>query len=213
MRQRTAGSYTITPSAATAGTFAASNYAITYHTSNLKVTAAPLTITASLESKTYGQSVSFGSGSTLFSSSGLENGETIGSVTLRVSNGGGAPTAPVGSYTITPSAATGGTFTGSNYAITYDTGNLSVTEAPLTITASPESKAYGQSVSFGNGSTLFSSTGLQNGETIGSVTLVVSNSGGAPTAPVGSLHNHTERRNGWHVHGEQLRDHLRYRQP
>jgi hypothetical protein len=179
-------SYTITPSAAAGGTFTATDYAITYVTGNLTVTVAPLTITASSASKTYGQSASFGNGSTLFSSSGLANGETIGSVTLLVSNGGGAPSAPVGSYAITPSAATGGTFTASDYAITYATGNLSVNEAPLTITASPESKTYGQTVSFGNGSTLFSSTGLQNGETIGSVTLVASNSAGAPATPVGS---------------------------
>ena len=41
----------------------------------------------------------------------------------------------MGSYTITPSAATGGTFTASNYTITYDTGTLTVNPAALTITA------------------------------------------------------------------------------
>ncbi len=52
-------------------------------------------------------------------------------MTLAVSNSGGAATATVGSYTITPSAATGGTFTASNYTITYDTGTLTVNPAPL----------------------------------------------------------------------------------
>jgi hypothetical protein len=180
------GAYTITPSAAIGGTFISSNYAITYDTGTLNVTPAPLTITASTETKTYGQSLSFGRGSTLFSTSGLENGDTIGSVTLAVTNSGGAPTAPVGTYTITPSAATGGTFTATNYTITYDTGALDVAAAPLTITASPESKTYGQTLSFGSGSALFSSGGLQNGETIGSVTLRVNNAGGTSVAPVGS---------------------------
>ena len=81
--------------------------------------------------------MTFSSGSTQFTSSGLENGETIGSVTLAVTNNGGAATAAAGgSYTITASAATGGTFTASNYNITYDTGTLTVNAAALTITAS-----------------------------------------------------------------------------
>ena len=113
-----------------------SNYAMTFSNptpNKYIITAAPLTVTASAESKTYGQTVTFGSGSTLFTSSGLQNGETIGSVTLAVSNSGGAATAAVGSYTITPSAATGGTFTAGNYTITYATGTLTVTTAANSI--------------------------------------------------------------------------------
>ena len=112
----------------------------------LTVTPAALTVTASAESKTYGQTVTFGSGSTLFSSSGLQNGETIGAVTLAVSNNGGAATAAVGSYTITPSAATGGTFTASNYTIIYNTGTLMVNPAHLTVTAAGKSMTYGGTV-------------------------------------------------------------------
>jgi len=178
--------YTITPSAATGGTFTAGNYTITYASGSLAVNPAALTITANPESKTYGQTVTFGSGSTLFTPTGLQNAETIGSVTLAVGGSGGAATASVAGspYTITPSAATGGTFAAGNYAITYATGSLTVNPAALTITASPESKTYGQTVSFGSGSTLFTPTGLQNGETIGTVTLAVSGSGGAAAAPV-----------------------------
>jgi type II secretory pathway component PulC len=178
--------YTITPSLATGGTFTPGNYAITYATGNLTVSSAALTVTANAQSKTYGQTVVFSSGSTLFTSSGLQNGETIGTVTLAVSGNGGAPTAPVSGspYTITPSAATGGTFTPGNYAITYATGNLTVTTAALTVTANAQSKTYGQTVLFGSGSTLFTPSGLQNGETIGTVTLAVSSNGGAATASV-----------------------------
>ena len=180
------GSYTITASAATGGTFSASNYNITYDTGTLTVNTAALTITASDQSKTYGQTVTFSSGSAQFTSSGLENGETIGSVTLAVSNNGGAATADVGSYTITASSPTGGTFDAGNYSITYDTGTLTVNTAALTITASDQSKTYRQTVTFSSGSTQFTSSGLENGETIGSVTLAVSNNGGAATAHVGS---------------------------
>jgi hypothetical protein len=112
----------------------------------LTVNPAPLTVTASPQSKTYGQSLTFGSGSTKFTSGGLQNGETIGSVTLAVSGNGGAATAPVSGspYTITPSAATGGTFNANNYAITYNTGTLTVSAVPLTVTANNAMRPYGQ---------------------------------------------------------------------
>ncbi len=101
----------------------------------LAVNQAALTITANNQTKTYGQTVAFASGSTAFSSTGLQYGETIGSVTLACS--GGDPTAPVSGspYTITPSAATGGTFNANNYTITYNTGTLTVNPAILTVTA------------------------------------------------------------------------------
>jgi hypothetical protein len=84
----------------------------------------PLTVTANNQSKTYGQTVTFGSGSTLFTSSGLQNGETIASVTLACTGGDAA--AAVASYPITPSAATGGTFTAGNYSIQYVDGTFTV---------------------------------------------------------------------------------------
>jgi type II secretory pathway component PulJ len=93
------------------------------------VNKAALSITANAQSKVYGATVTFGSGSTLFTPSGLQNSETVGTVTLAVSGSGGTATAAVGSYTITPSAAIGGTFTAANYTITYNTGTLTVTTA------------------------------------------------------------------------------------
>ncbi len=121
-------------------------------------------MTANPQSKVYGQTLVFGSGSTQFTSSPLQNGETIGSVTMSVNNNGGAATALVSGspYTITPSAATGGSFTAGNYAITYVAGSLTVSQAPLTITANPQSKVYGQTLGFGGGSTACASGGLQN---------------------------------------------------
>jgi len=151
-----------------------------------QVNAAALTITAGPQSKTYGQTMAFGAGNTNFASSGLQNGNTIGSVTLAVTGNGGAANAPVGTYIITPSAAAGGTFTPGNYSITYKTGLLTVNQATATVTASPQTKTYGQTLAVGSGSLLFTSSTLSNSETIGSVTLAVIGGGDAATAPVGS---------------------------
>ena len=158
------GNYTLTANTATGGTFDADDYKIVYSPGNLVVNAASLTITANDESKTYGQALSFGSGSTAFTSTGLQNGETIGSVTIAAS-GGTAANAAVGNYTLTANTATGGTFDADDYKIVYSPGNLVVNAASLTITANDESKTYGQVLTFGSGSTAFTSTGLQNGET------------------------------------------------
>jgi autotransporter-associated beta strand protein len=137
------GEFSVTyndPSLATDGV-AGSPYVVTYGyagngtlflnaandaSTSLTVTPAALTVTANSQSKTYGQTLTFGSGSSFFTSSGLKNGETIGSVTLACA--GGPANSPVSGspYTITPSAATGGTFNANNYAITYNTGTLTV---------------------------------------------------------------------------------------
>src|SRR5205823_11910018 len=111
----------------------------------------------------------YGAGSSAFSSVGLQNSETVGSVTITAS-GGTAATAPVGSYDLTPSAATGGTFTASNYDIHYAKGTLTVSQRRLDITADDDSKVYGGTKSYGAGSTAFSSLGLQNSERAGAHT-------------------------------------------
>jgi len=117
-----------------------------HHQTSFTVGTAPLTITASGQSKTYGNTQATPvTGSTAFTSSGLKNSQTIGSVTLNYAAGGLTATSAAGSTsTITPSAATGGTFTASNYTITYSTGTLTVVAAPLTITATNVNKTYGQ---------------------------------------------------------------------
>src|SRR6185369_9635157 len=119
------GPYAITPSAASGGSFTPANYTITYVNGALSVTPAPLTVTASNATKTYGQTPVL----TAFTDAGLVNGETIGSVT-ETSPGTLAGAAVPGPYAITPSAASGGSFTAANYTITYVNGALSVTPAP-----------------------------------------------------------------------------------
>jgi len=158
--------YTITPSGATGGTFLPADYTITYVNGGLTVTPAPLTVTANNAAKIYGQTSPLSP--TAFTDAGLLNGETIGSVSE--ASPGAAATAPVAGspYAITPSGATGGSFTPANYTIAYVNGALTVAPAPLTVTANNATKPYGQT--FTPAPTAFTDTGLVNGDTIGSVT-------------------------------------------
>ena len=153
-----------------------SNYTITYDPGQLTVNPAPLTITASSSSKTYGQTASFAG--TEFSTNGLVNGDSVTSVSL--SSPGAAATAQVAGspYAISASSAVGSGL--SNYTITYDLGQLTVNRAALTITANSSNKTYGQTTSFAG--TEFSTNGLVNGDTVTSVSL--SSSGAAATAGV-----------------------------
>ncbi len=102
------------------------------------VTPAPLTITATAQSKVYGTTLNVGPGNTNFITTALQNSETVGSVTLMVSSNGNLASAPVGTYVLTPSLAAGGTFNPNNYAISYANGTLTVTlpsnTIPVTIT-------------------------------------------------------------------------------
>ena len=118
------GGYTI----AQGDLVATGNYTIgTFNPGTLTVNAAPLTITANNDSKTYGTLKTFSS--TAFTESGLVNGDTITGVTETST---GAPaSATVGTYNIVPSAATG---TGlGNYTIGYVNGTLTVNPATPTI--------------------------------------------------------------------------------
>ncbi len=140
------------------------------------VTAAGLLITATNRFKVYGQTVVFAG--TEFTTSGLLGTDTVDSVTL--TSAGAAPTATVaGPYLIIPSAAVGSGL--GNYAITYVDGALTVTPAPLTVTADDRTKTYGQTVVFAGSE--FSTTGLLNADSVTSVTLA--SPGAAPTATVG----------------------------
>ncbi|BAU52226.1 putative Ig domain-containing protein [Mucilaginibacter gotjawali] len=185
------GTYTlqVTPSAATGGTFNTNNYNITYAKGAIIVNPAALTITASANNKTYGATLTNGNITTGYNSVGLQNGETVGRVAA-VYGAGGAAADPVGTYTnqITISAAGGGTFTPSNYTITYAPGNIVVGQANLTITANSVTKTVGTTLTSGPGSTAFTSTGLQNGETIGSVTMTYG-AAGASGAAIGTYAN------------------------
>lgn len=101
------------------------------------ITQAPLTITANNASKTYGAEMTFTGKE--FTSSGLASTDTILSVTLM--SGGAASTSIVGTYPITPSNPQGVDL--SNYETPlYTNGTLTVTTAPVTVSADPKTKVY-----------------------------------------------------------------------
>ncbi len=171
---------------ASAGTLAlggatAPNYTLVGASGSVTVTPASLSVTANDDSKTYGQTKTYGAGATAFTTTPTQNGETVGTVTITAS-GGTAATDAVGPYSLTPSAATGGTFNPANYTITYNNGTLTVNPAALTVTANNDAKTYGDTRTYGAGSSAFTTSTLQNGESVGTVTLTCS--GGAANAPV-----------------------------
>jgi len=147
---------------------AAGNYTLTQPSAlTADINQAPLTVTANPVTKPFGDTLTGGPGSAAFTSSGLVNSETIATVTITYGSGAGAADA-VGSYpgSVTPSAATGGTFTASNYSINYVAGNLEViafapafTSASINILA-PNTGAWNPSGVFLNG-TDFVNLGLQ----------------------------------------------------
>ena len=108
-------------------TVPSNNYSITQPTLTATISAAPLTITASAQSKNFGGTSST-TGATSFTTSGLQGSDAVGTVTLTYSGSpaGNLATATAGSYTITPSAASFTTGSGSNYTISYATGSLTI---------------------------------------------------------------------------------------
>ncbi|MGZ3764824.1 MAG: beta strand repeat-containing protein, partial [Mucilaginibacter sp.] len=158
----------------------AGNYSVTQPVLSANITVHPLTITATGVSKIYGDILTGGPGSVAFTTSGLQNGETIGSVTITYGTGAAISDA-VGTYVgaITPSAPTGGTFTAGNYSITNATGTITVTPKALTITGlSANNKVYDRT----NAATLSGSAALSGVVGADVVTL-----GGSPTSTFASI--------------------------
>ena len=164
--------YTINIGGATGGSFSAGNYNVTYVNGALTVTPAALTVTASNASKTYGQTAALG-----FTTSGLQNSDSISSVTETSAGAAATANASATPYVINIGGASGSSFTAGNYNITYANGALTVAPAALTVTANNASKTYGQTAALS-----YSTSGLQNGDTIGSVT--EASAGAAATANV-----------------------------
>ena len=147
--------YTITASGAADG-----DYAISYVAGTLTVNPVTLTITAVNKSKVYGAALP-----TLTASySGFVNGDTSASLTTQPTLSTTATTASHVSgspYSITASGAVD-----ADYNISYVGGTLTVTKAPLTITAVNQTKVYGAALP-----TLTATfTGFVNGDTSASLT-------------------------------------------
>jgi len=170
------GTYAIDQGTLTGG----GNYAISFTGADLTVSAKGLAVTASSVTKPLGTTLTGGPGSTAFTSVGLVAGETIGSVTIAY-GAGAAAEAAVGSYAgaVTVSDATGGTFTASNYDITYAPGGIIVSSDP---TISVVGSIGAMSTTYGTASTPVSFS-VSGGFLSGSVTV---------TAPAGFQVSATE---------------------
>jgi gliding motility-associated-like protein len=146
-------SYPITVSAA-----ADANYTINYVPGILIVDKVPLTITAENKTKVYGTANPI----LTYTYSGLVNGDPA-TITWPTIITAALPNSPVGAYEIIPSAAID-----PNYTISYVNGSLTVTKAPLTITAKPHIITYNGTVYTGGNGVV--PTGLAAGESISNLT-------------------------------------------
>jgi len=108
---------------------------------SVTVDPAPLIVTADSTSKTYGDTMTFVG--TEFTDAGLvtANGDTVTSVTLTSAGAAGVATVAGSPYDIVPSAAIGKGL--SNYAITYDNGQLAVDPYAFTYTIANDSQTHG----------------------------------------------------------------------
>ena len=167
----------------------------------LVITPAPLTITASAESKNYGSTLT--PAGTEFTTTGLKSTTTVDGVTLTdtistvsLASSGFASSANAGTYAITPSAPTFTSGVASNYAISYAPGTLTVLGISVYVTAVNDGKVYGSSTTTGGitynssgvvtnpASSAYSVTGLLAGNSISGLTLT--STGGIASAGVGT---------------------------
>ncbi|MFA7384381.1 MAG: MBG domain-containing protein, partial [Desulfurivibrionaceae bacterium] len=124
------GSHQITAAEATA-----TNYIITHNNGSLTITPAPLAITANDASREYGEAnpafTATYSGFKLEDNASVVSGLNLSTAATQGSN--------VGSHQITAADATA-----TNYSISYNNGSLTISPAPLTITANDASREYGE---------------------------------------------------------------------
>jgi filamentous hemagglutinin family protein len=138
------------------------NYDITYQSGTLTIDPAALTVTALNQNSTYGQNPALGTAA--FTADGLVNGDTISGVRLTTAATGASG---VGQYGIVASNASGSGL--GNYAITYQSGTLTVDPAVLTIVAGNGTSVYGQQAELPG----WTAEGLVNGDRVTSVSVDV----------------------------------------
>ena len=163
------------PGATSCAGGAATNYAIGYVDGDLTVTPAALTVTASDASMVYGGSRAVAAPSY----AGFVNGEDATQLTTAPTCGGGSSTTPVGTYAGATSCSGA---TAANYEIDYVDGALTVTRAPLTITASDASMIYGA----GAPTVAPSYDGFVNAEDASDLATAPTCGGGSSTTPAGT---------------------------
>ena len=189
------------PVAGTAGTgdgFLESNYDITYISGDLVVNKRAITVTALPQSKTYGETIT--PDTTTFSvvdldgDSVLPNSESIDSMTI-TSNVAGDSTANVGTYTddLAPTdiLTSSNGFDENNYEITRVTGDFTIDQRAILLTALDQEKIYGNSETLDNTAFTVTDTfggggsALPNGETVNTVVFDLTSVPGDTAASAG----------------------------
>jgi 6-phosphogluconolactonase (cycloisomerase 2 family) len=130
-----AGTYPITATLSDNGTGALKNYAVTINNGTLTVTQAALVVTANNAARLYGDPNPTFTGTI----AGIKNGDNITAIYTTPAT----PASPVGTYPIIPSLSDNGTGALANYTVTANNGSLTVSPAPLTVTANNATRAFG----------------------------------------------------------------------
>jgi hypothetical protein len=146
------------------------NYSVTITNATLTVTPATLTVTAANASMFYGDAVPALSGAI----AGIKNGDNI---TASYSTTATSTSAP-GTYPIVAAVSDNGTGALANYTVVINNGTLTVSPAPLVVTAANASRFYGDP----NPGFTGTISGLKNGDNIGSIFSAAAD----PTSPVGN---------------------------
>lgn len=142
-----AGTYTATP-----GDGEATNYTLSYTPGTVTVEKAPLIVRADNATREYGaENPAF-----TFTYTGFKNHETAEVLIVPPTATTVDMVAHAGTYDITPSGAEA-----FNYAFTYENGTLTVTKAPLAVTAEDATKIYGEELPHFN----LTYDGFRNGDT------------------------------------------------
>jgi 6-phosphogluconolactonase (cycloisomerase 2 family) len=129
------GTYPITATLSDGGSGALTNYAVTINNGTLTITPAALVVTANNAARLYGDPNPPFSGTI----AGIKNGDNITAIYTTTAT----PASPVGTYPIIPTLTDNGTGALSNYIVTANNGSLTVSPAPLTVTADNATRAYG----------------------------------------------------------------------
>lgn len=138
------------------------NYKVTFANGTLTVSKATLTISADSKSKVYGASLP----ALTYAITGFVLGEAEANLATPVATSTtGTATSSAGTYPINVSGASS-----ANYTITFKSGTLTVSKAPLTITADSKTKKQGTA----NPPFTASYSGFVNGDTAASLTTLVS---------------------------------------
>ncbi len=129
------------------------NYTVVINNGTLTVNAAPLTVTAANATRLYGDPNPVFTGTI----TGLKNGDTITATYASAAD----PTSAVGTYPIVPTLVDPANKL-ANYSVIINNGTLTVSQAPLTVTAANASRAFGDP----NPAFTGTITGLKNGDSI-----------------------------------------------